>query len=44
MTTVPIIYNVDDINRTEKVSRKDENQMKIVKIKKARPLPVSHRF
>jgi len=35
---------MEDINRTGKVSRKDEKQMKIVKIKKARPLPVSHRF
>jgi len=35
---------MEDINRTEKVSGKDENQMKIVRIKKARPLPVYHRF
>jgi len=35
---------MDDINRTEKVSGKDENQMKIVKNKKAGSLPVFRRF
>jgi len=44
VTTVPIVYNMDYINKTEKVSRKDESHMKIVKIEKAGSLPVFHRF
>lgn len=42
--TVPIVYNMDYINKTEKVSRKVGNHVKIVKIKKAGSLPVLHRF
>jgi len=41
VTTVPIVYNMDYINKTEKVSRKVGNH---VKIKKAGSLPVLHRF
>lgn len=43
MTTISIVYNMDYINKTEKVFRKDESQMKIVKIEKAGSLPVFHR-
>ena len=44
MTTVPIVYYMENNNKTEKVSRKVGNHVKIVKIKKAGSLPVLHRF